>query len=81
MTSARVDYNNILPQRNQKLQNFLWRNRSVIGRGLMFVGITFVFTAASDTDAGASIFWNIIVALLGFASAFTGLYILEPSRK
>ncbi len=81
MTSARVDFNNILPQKNQKIKNFLWRNRNILGRVLMFIGVALVFTAAGDTNIDVSIFWNVSFGILGLTSAFTGLHILEPSRR
>ena len=80
VTQARADYSNILPQKNQKIKNFLWRNHEEIGGVLIFLGFVLVFIAAGDTDADVSLFWNISFGILGLATAFTGLNILEPRR-
>ena len=80
VTQSQVDYSNILPQKNQKIKNFLWRNHEIIGGVLIFLGFVHVFTAVSDTDIAASLFWNISFGILGLATAFTGLNILEPRK-
>lgn len=80
MTSARADYSNILPQKNKKIKIFLWRNRNIIGIGLMLVGFALIFIAVSNTDINVSIFWDISFGILGIATAFTGLHVLEPNR-
>jgi len=81
VTQARADYSNILPQKNQKIKIFLWRNRSAIGRSLIFVGITLLFIAVGDTSMNTSIFWGIGFGVLGLVTSFIGLHILEPNRR